>query len=64
MNNISILLFLAFALTVSAINVPLCANGAVSLSFKDTNGTIDSTTRATICHDKKSLFVSWENIDS
>jgi len=63
MNKTTIVLLYAIVLTVTAINVPLCSNGGVSLSFKDTNGVLDSTTRATLCHDKKSLFVTWENVD-
>lgn len=63
MKTFSFILILALILSISAINVPLCTNGAVSLTFRDTSGNLDPTTRATLCHDKKSLFVTWENID-
>lgn len=59
MNKIVPVLFLAFVFTATTINVPLCANGGVSLTFKDTIGNLDPTTRATLCHDKKSLHVTW-----
>lgn len=54
---------LGLIMAVSAINVPLCTNGGVSITFRDIHGALDSTTRASLCHDKKSLFVSWENVD-
>ena len=63
MKKTKIVLLFAIVLTVTAINIPLCSNGAVSLSFKDTNGTVDTTTWATLCHDKKSLFITWDNAD-
>ncbi len=60
---ISLLLLSVLIVAIQSINIPLCTNGGVSLSFKDTQGVADSTTRATLCHDKKSLHVTWENVD-
>lgn len=59
MKSIVPALILTILFTASAINVPLCSNGGVSLSFKDTHGNLDQTTRANLCHDKKSLFITW-----
>ncbi len=64
MSKVLPLLFLTLLITtIQSINIPLCTNGGVSLSFRDTQGHADSTTRATLCHDKKSLHVTWENVD-
>ncbi len=51
------LLFILFS--VNPINIPLCKNSLVSLKFKDTDGKLDSTTTANLCHDTTFLYVSW-----
>lgn len=46
-------------LTTQVINIPLCTNGGVNVLFKDTQGSIDHTTKANLCHDNKYLSISW-----
>lgn len=55
---ISVLVFASFS-----INIPLCSSGSVVLGFKDTQSIADSTTKVSLCHDKKKLYVNWESID-
>lgn len=50
-------------LTSQVINIPACTSGGVNILFKDTQGMPDHTTKANLCHDKKYLLISWENID-
>ena len=54
---VSLTLAAAFAL-----NVPPCSSPVV-VSFTYINGSADSTTSASLCHDGVSLFVNWTSID-
>ncbi len=58
----TVLLTILFCFT-HAVNIPTCTNGGVSFLFMDTDGKVDVSTRATICHDNKNLHVEWQNID-
>lgn len=59
-NLLSLLLLL---LTASALDVPRCTSPAITLLFTYINGTADSTTTASLCHDGAFLFISWSSID-
>lgn len=63
MNKIFTIVSVLLIVTVWNINVNPCANGGVSISFQDTQGYTDSTTRANLCHDGKFLYAKWENVD-
>ncbi len=57
--NILLFVFSLIVFNITCINIPLCSSGAVNVLFKDTQGVSDSTTRASLCHDKKKLYVDW-----
>ena len=57
--NQAILLVASLICAAACINIPLCSSGGVYVQFKNTQDVADATTRATLCHDRKNLFVSW-----
>ncbi len=61
--SLIIFFFFCLILPASSISIPLCSSGSVVTGFRDTQSVSDSTTKASLCHDKKKLYVNWENID-
>jgi len=56
-------LLICFFTIASSLNIPRCTNSPIILPFTYINGTSDSTTKASLCHDGMFLYVNWTSID-